>query len=192
MLKIQVILGSTREGRQGEKVAQWFMNEAKKRQDMDVELLDLRDYPLPFFDETMSPMALAGNYQNDIAQKWSNTIKQADGYVFITPEYNHSYSAVLKNALDYAYFEWNKKPGAIISYSTLPTAGVRALEQLRSLIVQLQLIPVFNSVTIPNVSHAFDEKGEIVDETMSKRAQGLLDQTLWWATLLKPAREALH
>jgi len=191
MIKIQVILGSTRQGRQGKKVANWFMSEAQKSSNMEFELLDLKEWNLPFFDEAIPPMGISGNYSDPQTKKFVEKIAQADGYVFLTPEYNHSYSAVLKNALDAAYFEWNKKPGAIVSYSGTPFGGTHAAEQLRLIMTQLQLVPVFNIVKIPNIFSAFDEQGQPIDQNLSKRAAGLLEQLGWWATLLKPAREAL-
>ncbi len=108
--KIQIIIGSTRQNRSGELVAKYVKNIASNKTDLEFELIDLRDWKLPFYDEVAGPMGLKGNYSSAIGKKWAAKVAEADGYIFITPEYNHGYSAVLKNALDYAYFEWNRKP----------------------------------------------------------------------------------
>jgi NAD(P)H-dependent FMN reductase len=114
MPNIQVILGSTRQGRSGEKVARWFMSHAEARADIDVELVDLRDWPLPFFDQQMPPMM--GGYSDPEQQRWAEQVARADGYVLVTPEYNHGYPAVLKNALDHLFAEWNGKPVGFVGY----------------------------------------------------------------------------
>jgi len=116
-MKIAVILGSIRGIRRGGRVAKWLMPQLLKRKDIDVELLDLKDYPLPFYNESDSPEGLEGNYTNEIGKKWAEKIGEKDGFILITPEYNHGTSGVLKNALDWVYYEWNKKPVAFISYS---------------------------------------------------------------------------
>ena len=114
--KILVILGSAREGRRGIKVANWAMDVLSKRTDVDFELADLRDWNLPFYDFPASPSTEKGLYHNKLQEKWSKKIESADGFLMITPEYNHGYSAVLKNAIDYAWYEWNHKPTTFISY----------------------------------------------------------------------------
>jgi NAD(P)H-dependent FMN reductase len=107
MTRIGVILGSTRPGRRGEQVATWVLDVASKRGDADFELIDLADYPLPHLDEPLPPSM--GNYQNSHTQDWAAVIARFDGYIFVTPEYNHSTSGVLKNAIDYLYAEWNNR-----------------------------------------------------------------------------------
>src|SRR5579872_3399556 len=129
MLKIQVIIGSTRQGRFSEKPAQWIFEEAKKKTGLEVELLDLRDYPMPFFNEPMSPSRVEGKYPNEAVQKWAKKIAEADGYIIVSPEYNHGYPAVLKNAMDSIYKEWNNKSVGFVSYGSV--GGGRAVEQLR-------------------------------------------------------------
>src|ERR1700722_143094 len=128
-LKVKVILGSTRQGRFSEKVGAWFLGEAKKRSDMDVELLDLRDYPMPFFDEPVSTSSKKEPFKNEVVAKWTAKIQDGDAFVVIAPEYNHGYPAVLKNALDYVYQEWNNKPVGFVGYGSV--AGGRGIEQLR-------------------------------------------------------------
>jgi NAD(P)H-dependent FMN reductase len=137
-LKIAVILGSTREGRNGEAVAKWVVDAAAGRSAADYELVDLRDYPLPMFNEPMSP-AYAPSTNPDVV-KFGAKIAEFDGYVFVTPEYNHSISGVLKNAIDYLYKEWNDKAAAFVSYGAFN--GARAVEQLRGIASEMQLAHV--------------------------------------------------
>ena len=115
-LTIKVIVGSTRANRFSEKPAQWIFEAARKREDLDVELLDLRDYPLPFFEEAMPPGLAKDGYTNPVVVKWRDKIREADGFIICTPEYNHGYPAVLKNALDYVYFAWSRKAVAFVSW----------------------------------------------------------------------------
>src|SRR5260221_6810492 len=117
MAVISVIVGSTREGRFAEKPAKWILQHLKKREDVDARLLDLRDYPMPFFDQPATP-ATPGRppYQNEVVMKWTAAIAQADGFIVVTPEYNYWPAAVLKNAIDWVYPEWNRKAGGVRSY----------------------------------------------------------------------------
>jgi len=137
-LKIAIILGSTREGRNGEAVAKWVLDAAANRAAADYELVDLRDYPLPMFNEPISP-AYAPSTNPDVV-KFAEKINEFDGYVFVTPEYNHSISGVLKNAIDYLYKEWNDKAAAFVSYGAFN--GARAVEQLRGIASEMQLAHV--------------------------------------------------
>ena len=125
-LKIAIIIGTTRATRFGHKPAQWVQDIAAQRDDIEVEIVDLRDYPMPFFDEVASN-AWAPS-QNQVAQRWQKKVAEFDGYIFVTAEYNHSIPAVLKNALDYAYPEWNKKAAGVVGYGGV--GGARAVEQL--------------------------------------------------------------
>lgn len=185
---IQIILGSTRKGRQGSKVANWIYEEAQQRGDFSVELIDLADHPLPFLDENPSPAYLNGNYSHEEGKVWAALVEKADGYIIVSPEYNHGYPAVLKNALDYAYTEWNKKPAGLVTYSSGPWGGVRAAQQLRQVFVELQMVPIRNAVHLPFVASKFDDQGKMVDENTAKLAQTFFDQLIWWAKVLKSAR----
>src|SRR5579884_661034 len=147
MLKIKVIIGSTREGRFADKPACWIFNELKKREGVEVELLDLRDFDLPFFNESKTPSSITEPYQNEVVKRWTAKIAEADGFVMVTPEYNHSFSAVLKNAIDWVYKEWNKKAVAFVSYGSV--MGGRSIEQLRLVAVEVQMAPVRAAVHIP-------------------------------------------
>ncbi|WP_042416431.1 NADPH-dependent FMN reductase [Streptacidiphilus anmyonensis] len=137
-LKIAVILGSTRPGRNGKQVADWVVDRAGARTGAEYELVDLADWPLPFMDEPMPPSF--GQYRHEHTRRWAAKVAEFDGYVFVTPEYNRSIPGVLKNALDFAYAEWNNKAAAVVSYGTV--GGVRAAEHLRSVASALQLAHV--------------------------------------------------
>ena len=130
MTVISVIVGSTRQGRFSEKPAQWIFQQLKNRGGVDARLLDLRDFPMPFFDQPMPP-AMPGRpaYENEVVKKWTAEIARSDGFIFVTPEYNYGPSAVLKNALDWVYPEWNRKAAAFVSYGG--AAGARSVQQLR-------------------------------------------------------------
>lgn len=186
MLNIKVIIGSTREGRFGDKPAQWIFEEVKKQQGIEVELIDLRDYPLPFFNEAVSPGMTNGVHSNEIAAKLAKKIDEADGFIIATPEYNHGYPAVLKNAMDFIYNEWNKKPIGFVSWGGV--AGARCVEQLRQVAIELQMAPIRNSVHIPNFWGLIDENGNFKTESLQKSADDFLSQLLWWAGALQAAR----
>lgn len=145
-IKIQILIGSTRQGRYSDKPAQWLLSELKKETQINAELVDLRDYSLPFFDEPMSPMRGNGTYSKPEVQKWAEKIRSADAYIIITPEYNHGYSAVLKNAIDHLYPEWNYKPVGFLSYGS--AGGARAVEQLRQVVIELKMLPVKDALHI--------------------------------------------
>ncbi len=183
-MRIQVILGSTRQGRFGERVGRWFHSVGAARDDLEAELVDLRDWPLPFFDGPRPPMS--GEYVAE-ARPWAEKVAQGDGYVLVTPEYNHGYPAVLKNALDHIYAEWNSKPLAIVSYGG-PAGGTRAMEQLVQVAIELQMAPIRESFPMPFARRLFDEDGKLTDESYERRANRLLDQLVWWARALNAAR----
>ena len=151
-----------------------------------MELLDLRDYPLPFFDEMMPPEMLKGNYSSEVAKKWAAKIAEGDAFIIIAPEYNHGYPAVLKNALDYVFYEWNNKPVGFVGYGEV--GGARSIEQLRGVVNTLQMVPVPKALHIRNVREAFDEKGELKDLTLPEHAGKLIDRVKWWGDLLKKGR----
>lgn len=128
-LNIKIIQASTRANRFSDKPTGWILDLARQRANLDVELLDLRDYPLPFFDEALPPGLAKDNYSNPVVVQWRNKIKEADGFILCTPEYNHGYPAVLKNALDYTYYSWARKAVAFVSWGG--AGGTRGVEQLR-------------------------------------------------------------
>ncbi len=154
--KIGIIVGSTRPGRFADYPAKWIEAVAKKRGEFDVELLDLRDWPLPFFEEQTSPAY--GPSQNEVARRWQRTIDSLDGFIVIAAEYNRGPTAVLKNALDYAYKEWNRKPIAFVGYGGV--GGARSIEHLRLISIELQMAPIRAAVHIQIPVYLEVVKGE--------------------------------
>jgi NAD(P)H-dependent FMN reductase len=199
-LKIKIIIGSTRQGRFSEKPAQWIYEEAKKLEGVEAELLDLRDYPMPFFESPMSPSMAQGKYENEVVQKWAAKIKEGDAFIIVTPEYNHGYPAVLKNAMDVIYPEWNRKPVGFVAYGS--AMGARSVEQLRQVAVELQMTPIRNAIHIP-VDIFFAAmmgkgmQGPEMFEPIRKGPMGdpverFFNDLLWWARVLKYGRENIR
>jgi NAD(P)H-dependent FMN reductase len=187
---ISVIVGSIREGRFSEKPAHWILQQLKKREGVDARLLDLRDFPLPFFDQAIPP-AMPGRppYKGEIVQRWTNAIAQSDGFVFVTPEYNYGTSAVLKNAIDWVYPEWNRKAAGFVSYGSV--MGARAVQQLRETAIELQLAPIRSAVHIPVATLWAHFQGGDVDAGLAELAtpaKTMIDDLLWWTAALKTAR----
>ncbi len=185
-MKIKVILGSIRQGRFGEKPAQWIFEKAKAK-GLDVELLDLKDYPLPVFAEPQLPAAVSGNYPNAAAKKWAAKIGEADGFIFVTPEYNHGYPSSLKNAIDFIYGEWVNKPAAFVGYGA--NGGVRAIEQLKVVVnSNLRMYPVSGGVTMNQPWNLVDEQGAFDASSFEKAGDAMLDELVWLGEALKAAR----
>jgi NAD(P)H-dependent FMN reductase len=187
--RIGIIIGSTREGRFGEKPAHWIHEIASQRADLAFELIDLRDHPLPFFDEPMSPAW--GPVKNEAAQRWAAKLAALDGLIVVTPEYNHGPSAVLKNAFDYAYKEFLRKPIGFVGYGGVGAA--RAIEQLRLVAIELQMAPVRNAVHIGMVEFlGIWQQGRSFEDFphLAQAANGMLDDMAWWTRALKTARDA--
>jgi NAD(P)H-dependent FMN reductase len=190
MVAISVIIGSTRQGRFSEKPAQWIFEQLKRRDGVDARLLDLRDFPMPFFDQP-TPPSLPGRppYPHDVVRKWTAEIARADGFVFVTPEYNYGPAAVLKNAIDWVYPEWNRKAAAFVSYGS--AMGARSVQQLRETAIELQMAPIRFSVHIPPDVLWAHFRGEAVDSGLAQLdgvAKTVIDELLWWAGALKAAR----
>jgi NAD(P)H-dependent FMN reductase len=186
--KIAVIVGSTRAARFADKPTEWIANIAKARGDFDVEVVDLRDYPMPFFDEAMS--SLWAPSKNEVALRWQKKVAEFDGYIVIAAEYNRGPTAVLKNALDYAYTEWNRKPVTFVGYGGV--GGARAIEQLRLHAVELQMTPVRFAVHIVWGDFVqILQQGKKIEEFehLNQAAATALDDLSWWAKVLKQARE---
>lgn len=185
--KIAVIVGSTRAARFADKPTEWIANIAKARGDFDVEIVDLRDYPMPFFDEVSSSLYVPST--NEVAQRWQKKIAEFDGFIVIVGEYNRGPSAVLKNALDYAYTEWNRKPITFVGYGGV--GGARAIEQLRLHAVELQMAPSRYAVHIVWADYIqVLQQGKKLEEFehLNQVAAGVLDDLAWWTKALKQAR----
>jgi NAD(P)H-dependent FMN reductase len=190
MTTISVVVGSTRQGRFSEKPAQWIFQHLQKRNAVAARLLDLRDFPLPFFDQPLTP-AMPGRpaYENEVVKRWTAAIAQSDGFVFVTPEYNYGPPAVLKNAIDWVYPEWNRKAVGFVSYGS--AMGARGVQQLRETAIELQLAPIRSSVHIPVATLWAHYQGGNVDAGLAELeapAKALIDDLLWWTAALKRAR----
>jgi NAD(P)H-dependent FMN reductase len=185
MTRIGIILGSTRPNRNGEQVARWVYDVASQRGDAEFELVDLRDYPLPHLDEPLPPAM--GQYQNDHTRQWADKIASFDGFVIVTPEYNHSTSGVLKNAIDYLYAEWNNKAVGFVSYGSV--GGARAVEHLRLVAGELQMADVRQQVALSLLTE-FENFTVLKPGDYSRASLStLLDQVIAWSTALAPLRE---
>jgi NAD(P)H-dependent FMN reductase len=190
MATISVIVGSTREGRFSEKPAKWIFQHLRKREAVDARLLDLRDFPMPFFDQPATP-AMPGRapYKERVVQSWTAAIAQSDGFIFVTPEYNYGISAVLKNAIDWVYPEWNRKAAGVVSYGS--AMGARGVQQLRETLIEVQVAPIRSSVHIPVATLWAHYTGGDVDAGLAEletTAVKLIDDLLWWTAALKSAR----
>jgi NAD(P)H-dependent FMN reductase len=188
--KIGIIVGTTRQGRFADTPTGWIAAIASKHTEAEFEVVDLRDYPMPFFEEMGSPFYVPP--QNEIALKWAAKMDSLDGYIFITAEYNHSVSGVLKNALDYAYKEFNRKPATFVAYGG--TGGARAVEHLRHILAELQVaslkFPVHIGMT--EMLGIMREGKTMADYPyLDDTAEKMLDELLWWTNALKNAREAV-
>ncbi len=189
-LKIKIILGSTRPMRFSEYPGRWIFGILKKREGVDAELLDLRDYEMPFFDEAQSPSSKKEPYKNEAVARWTGRIAEADAFIIVSPEYNRGPSGVLKNALDWVYQEWGRKAVAFISYGTV--GGARAVEALRISAIELQMAPIRQSVNILSQWDLRESDGSLKAgalEPYEKAAEGMIDQLIWWTRALKRARD---
>src|SRR5246500_4090351 len=185
MIRIGIILGSTRPNRSGEQVATWVYDVASRRSDAEFELIDLADYPLPHLDEPLPPSM--GQYQNQHTQDWAATIARFDGFIFITPEYNHSTSGVLKNALDYLYAEWNNKAMGVVSYGAV--GGARAAEHLRLIAGELQMADVPTNVAL-SLFTDFENFTDLTPGAHQLQALGtLFGEVIAWSEALSPLRQ---
>lgn len=185
-LSILVILGSVREGRTAEPVGRWVMEQAASRADLSCELVDLRDWNLPYYPFPKPPAA--GHYTDPLQIKWAEKIASADGYILICPEYNHALPAVLKNALDFVYAEWNRKPCTFVGYGG--NGAARSIEQARLVTAELQMAPLEASVHIMGAWGKIADGAFTGDERDTKWLGHLFDELAWWGRALKAARDA--
>lgn len=190
MITISIIVGSTRRNRFSERPASWIFQLLQKRSDITARILDLRDFPMPFFEEAVPPArAVPGTYGDETVRKWSEAIGESDGFIFVTPEYNYGPPAVLKNALDWVYSEWNRKPAAFIGYGGV--GGARSVQQLREIVVELQMAPLRSAVHISAVTLWTHFQGGDVEKALTeldKAAEAIIDDLRWWTVALKSAR----
>jgi NAD(P)H-dependent FMN reductase len=189
-IRLGVILASVREGRRGETFARWIMNLAAQRPDLAVELLDLRAWPLPPYARKETPNVAERSYApGTLEARWRDAIAALDGFVIVTPEYNHSFPGHLKNALDTVYAPWGHKPVAFLSYGGF-ASGARAAEHLRLVAVELRMAPIRDGINVRLVGYAADEHGFPAEPIYTKQANVALDDLAWWATVLREGRQA--
>ncbi len=186
MLKLKVLIASTRPGRVGPAIVQWFHEFARADGQFDVELLDLADFNLPVYDEPVHPRLK--QYQHDHTKRWSAKVEEADAFVFVTPEYNFGTPPSLLNALDFVYQEWNYKPVGFVSYGGV-SGGLRSVQMTKQIVTTLKMVPLVEAVPIPFFSQFIDDTGVFVaNEIHEKSASDMLAELVRWAEALKPLR----
>jgi NAD(P)H-dependent FMN reductase len=184
MLKIAIVTGSTRPGNHSRSVADWVLSFAKNRSDAEYSIVDIAEYGLPLLDEPFPPAMV--NYTHTHTKKWSATIASYDGFIFITPEYNHAYPAALKNALDFLFREWNHKAAGFVSYGS--AGGARAVEQLRAVMAELLIADVRAQVML-SLHTDFENFTTFKPlDNHEKALNTLFDQVVLWAKALKTVR----
>lgn len=185
--KIGVVLSTTREGRFADKVVDWLLEHAASREDLTFEIVDLRDYPLPLYDEPISP--LFEPVKSEVARRFASKIESFDGYVFVTAEYNHSVPGALKNAIDYTAHVWARKPAAYVGYGGVGAA--RAVEQLRLINIEQRMAPLETAVHIGGADFVDVLHGKpLADKPhLVPSVKAMVDELAWWAHALKEARE---
>lgn len=186
--RIAIIMGSTRQGRFCDLPTAWIREVGARRPDLQLDVLDLRDHPLPFFDEPAAPAAAPPRHP--AAQAWAATLAPYDGFIFVTPEYNHAVPAVLKNAIDYVTREWTRKPAAFVGYGSAGAA--RAVQTLRLSLLALRMAPIARAVHLMASDIAAVKDGKRLTDLahLEAAANTLFDELLWWSAALKAARAA--
>ncbi|MFF8959767.1 NADPH-dependent FMN reductase [Streptomyces sp. NPDC014894] len=185
MIRIAIVIGSIRPGRNGEAVARWVLEQARTRHDAAYELIDLKEVDLPFLDEIAPPSF--GQYANEHTKAWAATVASYDGFVFVTPEYNHSTSAALKNAIDFIYREWNNKAAGFVGYGSV--GGARAIEHLRGIMAEVQVATVRAQVMLSLFTDFEDFSTFTPAPLHGDAVSTMLDQVVAWSGALKPLRE---
>jgi NAD(P)H-dependent FMN reductase len=194
MMKLAVIIGATREGRKTDQQAKWVFNTAKQFEDTEAELVDLRNYPMPFFDEPVSPRYNPERKIDPAVQPWLKKLEEFDAYIFVTPEYNHSITGVLKNALDYVTWELLHKPAAVVSHGT--QGGARAMTDLKEILSESLSVPIptLSSTAMSGMSQTIDEEGNLSEAAKAnpygpqKGLDALLTDLKWYSDALSAAR----
>ncbi|HWE60070.1 MAG TPA: NAD(P)H-dependent oxidoreductase [Chloroflexota bacterium] len=194
MSKLQVIVGSTRETRIADQILPWVRDRTARHGGFELEVLDLRDWPLPMFSEHAGTLGnfIDPPYSASIVKEWNKKIAEADAYLFITPEYNHSVPGVLKNAIDSVFvsFAFRNKPAAFLGYSIGIAAGTRAVEHLALIAIEVELVPLRNTVLLAKAHQAFTKTGDPVDPETEIALSIMLDDLAWWSRTLEAARAA--
>ena len=185
MLKVGIIVGSTRPGRKAEAVARWVHEIARKRTDADFEVVDIQDFELPLLDEPVPPSM--GQYSKPHTKAWAAKVDSFDAFVFVTPEYNHGTSGALKNAIDFLFAEWNNKAAGFVGYGS--AGGVRAVEHLRLVMGEVQVATVRNQVALSLYTDFENFTTFKPDPRHEKSVNAMLDQLLAWGDVLRPLRK---
>ncbi len=185
MLKIAIIIGSTRPGRNGEAVAKWVHGLAQKRNEAEFELVDIKEFNLPLLDEPVPPSM--GQYSKPHTKKWAAKVESFDAFVFVAPEYNHGISGALKNAIDFLFAEWNNKAAGFVSYGSV--GGARAVEQLRLVLAEVQVATVRNQVLLSLFTDFENFSVFKPDARHEKSVNAMFDQVIGWGGALKTLRE---
>ncbi len=175
-MNILILLGSSREGRHGEKVAKWINKYVSRQPGITVDYADVRDLDLGYFDEAGPIGSIDGNYKNLKAKAWAKRVGKADGFIVVTPEYNHSFPASLKDAIDYAWEEWHYKPVSFAGYSGGPWGGTRAIEQLRLTMLGVKAFPLYDTTQIPFISSAFDDNGKLLNDSAERSLESMTSE----------------
>ncbi len=185
-LQLQIVICSTRPGRVGPAVAQWFDAFARQHGKFDARLIDLADFDLPLYDEPFHPTLQ--KYEKEHTKRWSASVAAADAYAFVTPEYNYGPPPSFVNALNYVYKEWNYKPCGFVSYGGV-SGGLRAVQLEKQLVTTLKMMPMMEGVAIPMVAKLLDEHRRLVtNELIDASAKTMLDELFRWAEALRPMR----
>jgi NAD(P)H-dependent FMN reductase len=186
MPRLHIIVASTRPGRVGLPVAEWFRDRAVKHDGFEVELVDLAEWNLPFMDEPNHPRLRRYTHQH--TKNWSADVERADAFVFVMPEYNYGFTAPLKNAIDYLHYEWYHKPVGLVSYGGV-AAGARAAQMIKQVVTTVKMVPLFEAVTIPFVAQFLDDEGRVrANEVMETAATAMLDELVRWTGALAALR----
>lgn len=190
-MKLAIIIGSTRNGRVGKRVASWVYENIQPNSGFEIEILDIASFNLPFFDEPTLPSEAGGKYNSAVVTKWSQKITQTDAFIFVTPEYNHGLPSPLKNAIDWLYPEWGNKVAGIVSYSSGIGGGIRSAEQLRQVLAHLAVANVQLLVTIPRVQDSLFGDNSAIQQALKSSLTGQIAQLKNWAKALKSVRDEL-
>lgn len=191
-MRVQIIVASTRKGRAADRVLPWLVRAVEAHDELEGEVVDLRDWPLPMFGENFGTLGDIADptYSTPLVKAWNNKLAEADGYIVLTPEYNHSVPGVLKNAIDSAWlsFALRNKPLATVAYSVGIAAGARAVEHLAAIAVEAEMVPLRNTVLIPFVGDAFTDEAAPTSEKTDEALTIALDDLAWWVRTLAKGR----
>lgn len=191
-MKLNIVMGSTRDGRAGQQVLDWVSRRAEAQTGFEVSVLDLREWKLPMFAETLETIGdfRDPSYSAPIVKDWNRRMREADAVIFITPEYNHSFSGELKNAIDSVFVSWGlrNKPAGLVAYSGSAVGGARAVEQLALVLIEAEMVPLRNTVLVGNVGSAFGEDGQPSSPLSGIALDIMLQDLTWWTRATQQAR----